>query len=119
MAEDRKPFEFDITDVVFQALGAASMCWDPRPSNQVFENQEAKDIGDKVIEWIEANYRKNAQLPVDWPEKEPKIGWEQFARNWLETAQHEAINNEYWRERCQAAEGKLDRIKALTERDNG
>lgn len=47
-------FEFDerdadINSFVFQALGAASMCWNPRPSEQVFDSTTAKEIGDALL----------------------------------------------------------------------
>lgn len=50
-------FEFDERDAtldsyVFQALGAASMCWNPRPSDQVFDSTQAKKIGDALLEKI-------------------------------------------------------------------
>lgn len=51
-------FQFDerdgegIESFVFQALGAASMCWDPRPSVQTFDNVRAKEIGDALMEKI-------------------------------------------------------------------
>ena len=40
----------ELKEAIFMALGAASMCWDPLPSNQVFESTRAKDIGDKLVE---------------------------------------------------------------------
>lgn len=63
LREDR-PFEFDtfedeeddetrLRSYVSQALGAASMCWDPRPGDQVFESEIAKKIGDALMKKID------------------------------------------------------------------
>ena len=32
-----------------QALGEASMCWEPRPSTEVFKPDEAKSIADEML----------------------------------------------------------------------
>jgi hypothetical protein len=29
---------------VFESIGAASMCWNPRPSNEVFASEQASKI---------------------------------------------------------------------------
>lgn len=29
---------------VFEAIGEASMCWNPRPSNEVFSTEQASDV---------------------------------------------------------------------------
>ncbi len=42
----------ELKESIFMALGEASMCWDPLPSNQVFESTRAKEIGDKLVEKI-------------------------------------------------------------------
>lgn len=34
---------------MFQALGEASLCWDPRPGNQVFDAQHAHAIGQDLL----------------------------------------------------------------------
>jgi hypothetical protein len=36
-------------EVVFQAIGAGSMCWDPRPGSQVFDSTEAEAVGDEAM----------------------------------------------------------------------
>lgn len=36
-------------DLIFQALGAASMCWIPRPSDQEFDSQTAVEVGEQLI----------------------------------------------------------------------
>jgi len=52
--------EFDYGDAeptlesaIFQALGAASMCWDPKPYTQIFDSTAAKEIGDALLAEIE------------------------------------------------------------------
>lgn len=54
-----KPFSFIVRDgeelgleeAVFQALGAASMCWS-EPPNGVFESRRAEAIGQKLLQFI-------------------------------------------------------------------
>ena len=38
-----------VEEVVFQAIGTGSMCWDPRPSTQVFDSTGAKAVGDEAM----------------------------------------------------------------------
>ena len=38
----------DLPRIVFEALGEASMCWDPIPAG-VFNSSRAKEIGDRVV----------------------------------------------------------------------
>jgi len=33
---------------VFESIGAASMCWNPRPSKETFSSEEASDIAVKL-----------------------------------------------------------------------
>jgi hypothetical protein len=44
----------DIEAIVFQSLGEASMCWNPRPHSQVFDAQHANTIGQKLLAEIRA-----------------------------------------------------------------
>ncbi len=39
----------DLYHAVFQAIGAASMCWKPRPSNEVFSSEEASEIAMSLL----------------------------------------------------------------------
>lgn len=39
----------DLYHAVFQAIGAASMCWNPRPSNEVFSSEEASEIAMNLL----------------------------------------------------------------------
>lgn len=41
-----------VKEAVYLALGAASMCWTPRPSDQVFQPEEADAIGRALLEWL-------------------------------------------------------------------
>lgn len=36
-------------ELVFVALGTASMCWNPRPGRQVFVSEEALEVGNQLI----------------------------------------------------------------------
>lgn len=60
-------FEFDLEEdgtlpletAVFQALGAASVCWDSMDGTGVFQSERAKEIGDALI----AKIRKDTHGP--------------------------------------------------------
>ena len=54
--------------LVFEALGAASMCWNPPPGHQVFESEKAQKIGDDLIAAITALSQDAAiqQEPIGW-----------------------------------------------------
>lgn len=48
------PCSATITDeqmesIIFQAIGAASMCWMPRPYTQTFDSTKARAVGDEVV----------------------------------------------------------------------
>lgn len=57
---DNKPFEFvtsrdeplTLESAVFQALGAASTCWDHPEGAGVFHSDEARNIGEKLLKFI-------------------------------------------------------------------
>jgi len=38
----------EIYHQVFETVGAASMCWEPRPSNEVFASEQASDLAVKL-----------------------------------------------------------------------
>lgn len=42
----------DLDGAVFQALGAASTCWENLSGAGVFDSTRAKDIGDGLLEFI-------------------------------------------------------------------
>jgi hypothetical protein len=48
---------------------------------------------------------------TDWPADEPHIGWEQYARNWLEGARHFSQNADYWRDRAEKAEAEVRALR--------
>jgi hypothetical protein len=39
----------EIYHAVFEAIGAASMCWSPRPSTEVFNSEEASKIAVELL----------------------------------------------------------------------
>jgi hypothetical protein len=54
-----KPFEFQFGDdaptleaAVYQALGAASVCWEPMNGTGVFQDQYATAIGEALLNFI-------------------------------------------------------------------
>lgn len=49
-----------LEEIVFTALGEASMCWNPRPTG-VFDSTGAKEIGDKLVKNISRH--QSAQGP--------------------------------------------------------
>lgn len=55
-----------IEELIFQALGAASVCWDSVPSG-VFDSTHAKEIGDEVVARIKqmaAEYHREETLHI-------------------------------------------------------
>lgn len=48
----KRPICFRISSemyhAVFEAIGAASMCWKPRPQKEVFDSEEASDLAIKL-----------------------------------------------------------------------
>lgn len=42
----------ELKTMVWEALGEASMCWNPKPSSQVFDDKEMLKVGDALIEKI-------------------------------------------------------------------
>lgn len=46
-----------LEEVVFQALGHASMCWEPRPEG-VFDSQEASKVGNELLRTLRARGAK-------------------------------------------------------------
>lgn len=44
-----KEIEGKVEDLrIFETIGEASMCWEPRPSNEVFDGELASKIGNKL-----------------------------------------------------------------------
>lgn len=63
-----KPFDFSYEDdgslslesAVFQALGAASVCWESLEGTGIFDSDRAREIGERLLEVI------NSQGKVEW-----------------------------------------------------
>jgi hypothetical protein len=49
----------DLREIVFQALGQASMCWDERPTG-IFDSRQAVKVGDDLVAAIEGYYKQPA-----------------------------------------------------------
>ena len=47
-----------LSEAVFIALGGASACWDNLIGAGIFESDRAKEIGDRLIQWINENYEQ-------------------------------------------------------------
>ena len=56
----------DAETAIFQALGAASMCWDPTPTG-VFDSRRAENVGEELI----VHLRRLRLLP----DARPKVAW--------------------------------------------
>lgn len=50
----------DIQAAIFQALGAASVCWESMEHAGIFDSTRAKEIGDELYQRVEA-YAREAQ----------------------------------------------------------
>lgn len=45
-----------LREVVGQALGAASVCWESMEGTGVFDSDRAKTILYEVVDWVETHY---------------------------------------------------------------
>ena len=54
------PDDFPIDDAVGEAMGYASMCWDPAPEG-VFDSERASDAADELVAFLR---RKQIGLPL-------------------------------------------------------
>lgn len=61
----------EIYHAVFEAVGAASLCWNPRPSNQVFDTTEAERIAVelcfKIVNVLERGHSENDKVSDGGP----------------------------------------------------
>src|SRR5204862_5331238 len=66
----------DLEAVVFQALGAASTCWENKDLEDAgtFDSEEAVKIGNALIEWLDANHRGPHISVVEPVSFEPEEG---------------------------------------------
>jgi hypothetical protein len=46
----------NLEEVVGQAVGAASVCWESMEGTGIFQEDRARQIVDDVVEWIKENY---------------------------------------------------------------
>jgi guanyl-specific ribonuclease Sa len=51
-------------ELVFMAIGEASMCWEPTPSG-IFKSTKAKDIGERLVRELQAQEKSAEQTIVD------------------------------------------------------
>lgn len=58
--EDSKPAELTLAGLIGQAVGAASVCWEDMSGTGVFQDQQAREIVDVVVEWIEQRYESKS-----------------------------------------------------------
>lgn len=54
----------EIQEKVFQSLGQASMCWTETPKG-IFKSEEAKQIGDKLVSFLETKLRQAYQAGLE------------------------------------------------------
>jgi hypothetical protein len=54
--------EDPLETVVFQALGAASICWERMNDTGVFDDQRAKAIGESLVGWLREQRRTAVEL---------------------------------------------------------
>jgi hypothetical protein len=53
----------NLSEVIGQAVGAASMCWENVRDAGVFQSERGSLIVQEVIDWIEANYELKGSGP--------------------------------------------------------
>lgn len=55
-----------LREVIGQALGAASVCWESMDGTGVFDSERACIILEEVVTWIERNYHPEV---ISWIER--------------------------------------------------
>jgi hypothetical protein len=55
---------------VFESIGTASLCWNPRPSDEVFSAEEAEKVAVNLLFNIATELEKAGLVYEKWPE-----GW--------------------------------------------
>jgi hypothetical protein len=69
--EDLKFDKLTLEEAVYQALGAASVCWENMEDAGVFDSDRAKMIGDQLMDRIEQELRipppkvKPQKMPIE------------------------------------------------------
>lgn len=72
MTDNHTPFEFhrehdgslSLDAAVFQALGAASTCWESLEGTGIFDSTRAKEIGDTLLTFIRAESDNSRQFRI-------------------------------------------------------
>lgn len=57
-------FTDELETKVFEALGAASTCWESLEGTGVFDSDRAKDLGDELVAWIRTQARLSQTEPL-------------------------------------------------------
>jgi len=63
------PDDTPIHEAVFQALGYASLCWEPRPDG-VFDSTRAEQAGEELLAFLR---RKAIGIDLDWETTNPRL----------------------------------------------
>ena len=50
-----------IEQLITQAIGEASMCWNPKPSTQIYDSSHAKNIAENLFELVKQDKFDNAK----------------------------------------------------------
>lgn len=51
-----------LENVLGEAIGAASVCWDSMAGTGLFDERRARDILAEVVDWVDANYVSKASF---------------------------------------------------------
>lgn len=51
--------------LIFQGVGAASVCWTTPEGAGIFDSEQAKAIGDDMLDWINARYVRREGVDGD------------------------------------------------------
>lgn len=54
-----------LREVIFQGVGAASLCWENNSGLGVFDSNRAKALGDEILAWIHEHYELKKEYDVD------------------------------------------------------
>ena len=48
-----------IQELIYEAIGKASMCWKPLPMKSIFDSSAAKRIADRLIAQVKEEIKRN------------------------------------------------------------
>lgn len=54
----------ELSQAVFLAVGAASMCWEKPEGAGVFESGRAVEVAEQLLEWVRAHYQMKPDAPA-------------------------------------------------------